>query len=40
MSGTGKASLRARLIPLLGSRATDFVTAQLLREGSALPLES
>lgn len=36
MSGTGKASLRARLIPLLGGRATDFVATQLLREGSAL----
>ena len=36
MSGTGKASLRARLAPLLGSRATDFVAAQLWREGSAL----
>ena len=36
MSGTGKASLRARLAPLLGSRATDYVAAQLLREGSAL----
>ena len=36
MSGTGKASLRARLAPLLGGRATDFVATQLLREGSAL----
>ena len=36
MSGTGKASLRARLVPLLGSRATDFVATQLLRDGSAL----
>src|SRR4051794_2664641 len=36
MSGTGKASLRARLVPLLGSRATDFVAAQLLRDGRAL----
>jgi hypothetical protein len=36
MSGTGKASLRARLAPLLGGRAIDFVATRLLRDGSAL----
>ena len=37
MSGTGKASLRARLAPLLGGRADGLRgEPQLLREGSAL----